>query len=111
MSNLQILGERIKHYRKLKGLTQKKLADQLGVAHRYISHIEQGHRGPSLDMQVKLCKNLGVSMSDLLPMGSSCASDTKEVLIGEIADSLRAWETPRVESLKTLVCSNLYAGG
>ena len=34
------IGSKISYYRKLKGLTQEKLADKLGVATSYIGQIE-----------------------------------------------------------------------
>jgi transcriptional regulator with XRE-family HTH domain len=48
ISNLGILGERIRHYRKQRGLTQKELDTKLRFADKYIASIEQGLRGSSL---------------------------------------------------------------
>ena len=101
--NLQILGEQIRYYRKLNNVTQKELAAKLGVAPRYIGHIEQGRRGPSLDMLVAVCQWFGVSMSDILPIGAKCAE--KEKLIAEIVDVLHTWKTPQVRMLGKMVHS------
>ena len=34
-----ILGQQIRHYRRLRGLTQEALADRLGVSLRHVSYI------------------------------------------------------------------------
>ena len=101
MENLQILGERLKYYRKLNKMTQKDLAANLGVAPRYIGHIEQGHRGPSLNILVEMCKWFNIDMSDILPIRNK---DTeKDRLIGEINDILNTWETQQVKMLKMMI--------
>ena len=105
MSNVQILGERIRYYRTLRGLTQKEMAAKLGVSPRYIGHIEQGYRGMSLDMQVEMCRFFGVGMSDLLPVESPDIPEDKERMIGEINVKLRALEPAQVGFVNTVVCS------
>ena len=105
MSNMQIIGQRIKHYRKMKSLTQKELAKEIGVAPSYIANIEQGQKKISLGKLIDICKWFNISLSDLLPMEKQGDLDAKKELIGEIVDSLRAWETEQVKLLKTMVCS------
>ena len=106
-SNVQILGQRIKHYRKLNSLTQKELAAEIGVAPQFIASVEQGVKGISVDKLVELCKWFNISMSDILPLDYQRDADTqtKERLIGEIVETLSTWDTARVGLLKTMVCS------
>jgi transcriptional regulator with XRE-family HTH domain len=87
----------------MKGITQKDMAARLGVSPRYIGHIEQGHRGPSLDMQVEICKFFGISMSELVPVLWQDDSETKERWIAEIVDGLRTFDADRVGLVKTMV--------
>ncbi len=44
------------------GLTQKELAEQLGVSYSTISMYERGHRQPDLEMLAKLAAFFGVSV-------------------------------------------------
>lgn len=104
MSNVQIIGQRIRHYRKIKGLTQNELDRELGFADKYIASIEQGLRGPSLDKLVAICKYFGVSMADILPMEEPDAR-AKEQWIGEILDTLKALEPVQVGTVRALVSS------
>ena len=103
MSNLKILGERIRYYRRLNNMTQKELAAKLGVAPRYIGNIEQGHRGPSLDMLVELCKRFNIGLSDILPIEAGLTEEDK--LIGEIVDALRTMEPSKIGLVKSVVSS------
>ena len=105
MSNQEILSERIKHYRQLKGLTQKAMAEKLGVAPKYISQIEQGLRGPGLDIHVKICKVLGVTMADLLPINAPDDSEAKERMIAEITAALRSLNNDQVGLIRDMLCS------
>ncbi len=40
----------LRFYRKLNGLTQKELADELGIAKQYVSNMETGERSISRQM-------------------------------------------------------------
>ncbi|AOS69314.1 helix-turn-helix transcriptional regulator [Bacillus subtilis] len=55
-------GEIIKEKRKKAKLTQKKLADMLGVSDSYISKIEKGKSLPSLKFLNNLADKLNVSI-------------------------------------------------
>ncbi len=56
----------MKSERLAKGLTQKQVADVLGVTHNAMSQYESGTREPSVDLIVKICKCLDVSSDYLL---------------------------------------------
>lgn len=64
--NLKVLGERIKQYRKKRGLTQVELAVIVNVSTGYIGSIEQGLRYPSLRLLEKLARALKIPPRDLL---------------------------------------------
>ena len=57
----------IKTLRQEKGLSQKALAEQIGVTDAYITMLESGKRkNPSLEVLKKLAKALGVPVTELL---------------------------------------------
>ena len=61
------LSRVIKTLRESKGLSQKALADAVGVTDAYITMLETGKRkNPSLDVLRKLAKALGVPVTELL---------------------------------------------
>ena len=62
----ELLGMRIREVRKLRGLSQERLAEKVGVEPKQISRIEGGKSAPSLDTLEAIAKNLQVEMKDLL---------------------------------------------
>ena len=57
-------GEKIRNARKALGLTQRQLADRLGVSNTSISNWEKGLSRPDVDMIQKLCEVLRLQPND-----------------------------------------------
>lgn len=57
-----IFSERLKRLRKEKKLTQKELAEQIGISQKSYSHWETGKNEPSLENLIKLVDLLEVSI-------------------------------------------------
>ena len=66
MSDNNIFGDTIVLLRKEKGLTQKELADKLGVTDKAVSRWETGKNYPDIEVLKKLADVLEVSVDDLL---------------------------------------------
>ena len=66
------LGKRIKEGRRALELTQRQLADSLGVTPQHISAIEQDKRAPSLPSLARIAEELGVTV-DFLVTGQEWA--------------------------------------
>lgn len=60
------IGKRIRKYREELKLSQKQLAEKLGVSNGRVSNWEQGLNRPDADMLAELCYVLQVSPSSLL---------------------------------------------
>lgn len=76
MNQLKILlGQKIKEYRKIKGLTQEQLAECIGIGTANISYIENGKFAPSIENFEKIAKALDVEPYELYNFGPtiSCA--------------------------------------
>jgi len=54
------IGSAIRQYRKEAGLTQKELADRVGIEQSYLSRLEQGQETEQLRRIVAILKQLGV---------------------------------------------------
>ena len=66
ISRLELLGNNIKKYRKLKGYRQLDLAIAIDVSEEYISRIENGLKSVSLRKLFQLADVLEVKMTDLI---------------------------------------------
>ena len=104
MSANPILSGKIKHYRKIFGMTQEEFASELGVEPLHISNIERGKKGISLDMLLLICKRFDVSMADLMPIENEGA-ELKAKWIAEILATLKELEPSQVGMVKTMVCA------
>jgi len=62
----ELLGARIREVRKLRQLSQERLAEKVGVEPKQISRIEGGKSAPSLDTLEAIAKHLQVEMKDLV---------------------------------------------
>lgn len=66
MLDYEKIGRRIKNERKIRGLTQEKLAEKMDVCVSYVGLIERGKRIPSLETMVKMCRELGISIDKVM---------------------------------------------
>ena len=68
MSNdfLEIFGSTVRELRKARGLSQEKLALEIGMDLTSVNEIERGKRNPTLMTIVKIAGALGVRPADLL---------------------------------------------
>ena len=64
--NQDKVGEFIQQRRKALGLTQKELADKLGISDKTVSKWETGKGMPDISSIPELCKILNVSINELL---------------------------------------------
>lgn len=64
--NLKALGQNIRYYRIRCSFTQKELAQKVHRTHQYISRLESGESGMSVETFIRLCQALMCSPADLL---------------------------------------------
>jgi transcriptional regulator with XRE-family HTH domain len=62
----EVFGERLRQLREELGLTQRSLADLLGVKHPYISEMEREIKVPSLTTILRLAVGLKCEVTDLV---------------------------------------------
>lgn len=65
------LQEKIKELRMSKGLSQKKLADAIGVAQSSVNYWEKGQRTPSVDAAQKLADYFNISLDELYDINAT----------------------------------------
>ncbi len=60
------IGEIVRQLRALEGISQEELAGRCGIHRTYLGSIERGEKSISVEMALKLCAGLGVSLLDFL---------------------------------------------
>ncbi len=64
------LGEKIKYYRKDKGLTLKELSQITGLSVGFISNIERNQNSPSVSNLQQICTALNINLMEIIQDGS-----------------------------------------
>ena len=67
----ETIAKNLLYYRKKNKITQKELAEQLGVKHNAISAWENGVNSIDIDTLFRICKIFGVTVNDMYGMRSS----------------------------------------
>ncbi|MVX58203.1 helix-turn-helix domain-containing protein [Streptococcus danieliae] len=70
------IGSKIKEYRKLRGLTQKELAQKIKMGDTTIANYEKGFRSPKKDTMFALANAFDISIDDLFPPINSISQDS-----------------------------------
>ena len=74
-------GQTLRELRRLKRVSQRELAEKVGVNFSYISKVENDRLPPpAADTIVKICKELGVPPHELLASTGKMPTDVKEML-------------------------------
>ena len=95
------MGDKLKSLRIEKKLTQKQVADRIGLAISAVSSYESGSRYPSYDVLVKLARMFHVSTDYLLGMTDKrnidvTGLDDDEIgLVSQLVEMLRDKESGR----------------
>lgn len=94
-------GERIKERRWRMGVTQKELADRLGITGSAISSYENNTRLPSFDILVKLSRLFHMSTDELL----GCTERNESMLV-DISDLTEDQKKNILQMVETYCCFN-----
>ncbi|AUA18727.1 S24 family peptidase [Streptococcus suis] len=82
------IGQRIKEYRTQINLTQKELAEKLGMGHTTVANYEKGFRSPKKDTLFDLADVFGVSIDDLFPERHPTPTTAPNSLVEQISDKV-----------------------
>ncbi len=64
--NRKLLGEGIRKYRRIEGLTQEGLAEKVDLNPVYMGQIERGYKIPTVDVLLRVAKALKVRLRDIV---------------------------------------------
>lgn len=87
MNTKELLGLKVKEFRKQRKITQEKLAEIIGVDNGYISKLEVGQNFPSISTLERIADVLGVELYELFQFTRRKDKDFKDEIIA-IYDSL-----------------------
>lgn len=85
MSDLKLIGQKIKQIRKKRKISQEKLAEMVSMNHRSIVRIENAQTMPTLETLRKIANVLNVDIVDFFKTETL---ESKEEIIEKIIDYL-----------------------
>lgn len=59
------MNEKMKEARQKKNLSQTELAKKIGISRQTVNMIENGAYNPTVELCIRICKELGVTLDDL----------------------------------------------
>lgn len=62
---VQVVGERIRRFRKERGLSQEELAHQASLHNTYIGQLERGEKNATIESLFKITNALGITLEEL----------------------------------------------
>lgn len=102
---MKILGEKIRHYRKLRGISQSELADGI-CTQATVSLIEKKDKIPSMEILVRICERLGITMNLVIVNDDSqiysIISEIKKLFYQDDYDSI----VSKLDKLKDININN-----
>lgn len=102
---MKILGEKIRHYRKLRGISQSELADGI-CTQATVSLIEKKDKIPSMEILVRICERMGITMNLVIVNDDSqiysIISEIKKLFYQDDYDSIVA----KLDKLKDININN-----
>ena len=81
-------GDRLKRFRKAAGLSQRELAEKIGVIHSNVNFWENNGKLPRSDVLVPMARALGVTVEELLGEPKPRANAKPRGKLGEVFDKV-----------------------
>lgn len=96
------LGETIKLYRQIAGMTLRQIEDATGISNAYLSQLENGKiKKPSADVLHKLSKLLNVNIETFL-FAAGIIKEKPKTNSNLLADIVKAYDLTELEQEKLL---------
>lgn len=99
-----LVGQKIKHLRKKKGLTQKELAEVLELNPTTISHYEKEDRIPSLDILIQIATYFDVDLNYMVGENNIGYSENQKIKMSDEEIELII-EIRKTKSYKNMIAS------
>lgn len=98
VSDIETIGQRIRRERLDRSLTQRELAEKVGVGVPHISKVEAGRESPSDELLGKIASEFGLDKDELMIAARRVPDELVEKLASNPSASLemlRTWKTKR----------------
>ena len=102
-----LLGERIKFWRQYRNFTQEKLSEKVELTPGFISLIETGKKRASLETLIRVCKELEITLNDLLLGNPLTRPNDYSIKFAELISDLNESERNMIFEISKAICKAL----
>ena len=102
-----LLGELIKFWRQKRNLTQEMLAEKVELTPGFISLIETGKKRASLETLIRVCKELEITLNDLLVVNQITQPNDYNVEFVQLISNLNEFERNLIFEIIKAICKAL----
>jgi transcriptional regulator with XRE-family HTH domain len=99
----KIIGERIRTYRKRKGISQEELAHIASFSTSYISDIERAEKSPTIDSLVRITDALGISLEELFARTQPMKKTREAEIVTSIIGKINNLPPKEIQSINTMI--------
>lgn len=92
MIDAKLIGKRIKEVRTARKMPQMLLAEKCDISDSYLSYIECGRKTPSLEVIIRIARELDTTVDSLLEGNQKSDTVTYQKEIAEIMDDCSPYE-------------------
>ena len=90
--NAKLIGKRIKEVRTARKMPQMLLAEKCDISDSYLSYIECGRKTPSLEVIIRIARELDTTVDSLLEGNQNTDTGTYEKEISEMMNDCSPYE-------------------
>lgn len=101
------VGARIRYFRRLRGLSQEKLALQAGLNTAFLGHLERGLKSPTITTLEKLVKALNITFEELFAEEISASGPEHDAAMKRLTLLVRDLPAGQIEKLSDIIQSVL----
>lgn len=97
------LGERIRTFRKRKGLSQEELAHRASFSTSFVSDVERAIKSPSAESLYKITNALGISLEELFAQFQPTRKTKESELVESIISKITNLPTKELQTVHSML--------
>ncbi len=103
------VGEQIKYYRSLRGLSQEALALEAGINPAFLGHLERNLKSPTVTTLEKIAMALDIPLSELFthPLHAAQPDDMKQTAIEQVVFRIKDLPTDSIRRI-IVILQNIF---
>ncbi|ANS76341.1 hypothetical protein AWM70_18635 [Paenibacillus yonginensis] len=99
----KIIGDRVRNYRKRRGISQEELAHLSSFSVSFIGEVERSEKSPSMDNLYRICCALGITIQELFDHVQPSSQSKEAEIISDIVNKIQVLQTKDLILVREMV--------